>query len=304
MKRISLTLLAVCIFSSLFSQSSMDLLSITGRFGLATNYENPYQDQKATESGVLVNAKLPIPFSETTIWFSQITYTDFIVKNDIQMPSGVSNPLNLHAFIFQTGLYKKFGNDQGMLILFAPRFMTDFENTSGKNFQPGGIIMYEKKFHDQLRMRFGAMFHNELGGPLLVPIVDTDWQINSKWSLVGMWPILGKLNYHVNENFTAGISHFGLVTSYLMGHTDYEGDYIERTSIDLALFGRIRVVGNFHLEGKLGYALGRSYTQYASDQTVPFRIAIIKFGDERVAKNYLFDPGPIFNISLIYNLPI
>ena len=84
----------------------------------------------------------------------------------------------------------------------------------------------------------------------------------------------------------------------------YEGYYIERTSIDLSLFGRIRLAGNFHLEGRVGYALSRSYNQYSADQTVPFRIAIIKFNDERVAKNTLFDPGAIVNLRLVYNLPL
>ncbi|MBA7561857.1 hypothetical protein ES708_03503 [subsurface metagenome] len=304
MKRISLALIFSCFAFGLYAQGSIDLLTISGRYGFPQNYENPYQDQKATETGVLVNAKLPVQFSESTIWYNDLTYTNFRVNNDIQMLAGIANPINTHGFILQTGLYQKFGNGQGIQLLFAPRFMTDFENAGGKNFQIGGIVMYEKRFHDQLMLRFGALYNHELGGPFIVPIVYSDWQINSKWSLVGMWPIFGKLKYQARENFSTGISHFGLITSYRLGHPDYEGDYIERTSIDLAWFGRIRLSGNFHLEGRLGYALGRSYQQFTKDQTVPFRISIIKFGDERVAKNYLFDPGPIVNLRLVYNLPL
>jgi len=306
MKRIKLSFALFLLPLGLFAQSSIDLLTLSGRYGLPANYdsESDYKDQKAKETGVLINAKLPIRFSESTIWFNQITYTAFNVNNDIQMADSIANPIQVHSFILQTGLYKKFGEGQGVLLLFAPRFMTDFQNAGGKNFQFGGIFMYEKRFHERLQMRFGVLYHDELGGPYMVPIVDTDWQINSKWSLVGMWPIYGKLNYQVNENFSTGISHFGLITSYYLGNPAYEGDYIERTSIDLSLFGRIRLAGNFHLEGRVGYALGRSYYQYSADQTVPFRIAIIKFGDERVAKNTLFDPGAIINLRLVYNLPL
>ncbi len=227
-----------------------------------------------------------------------------MVYNDIRMPAGLANPLSLQAFILQTGLYQKFGNGQGIQLLFAPRFMTDFEDAGRESFQFGGIVMYEKRFHDQLMMRFGAMYNDEMGGHMVIPLVYSDWQINSKWSLVGMWPIFGKINYKVSENFSTGISHFGMITSYSLGHPDYEGDYIERTSIDLALFGRIRVARNFHLEGRLGYSVGRLYEQFDADQTVPFRLSIISFGDERVAKNVLFNPGPIVNLRLVYNLPL
>jgi hypothetical protein len=220
------------------------------------------------------------------------------------MPADIANPISLTGFILQTGLYQKFSNGRGMQLLLAPRFMTDFNNVNMGHFQLGVVGLYEKRFHDRLQMRFGAMLHDELGGPYLVPIVYTDWQISSKWSIVGMWPISGKIKYDVNDNISTGISHFGLITSYKLGHPDYQGDYMERTSIDLSIFGRFRLAGNFHLEGRLGYALGRSYYQYAADQKADFRITIIKFGDNRVAKNVNFDPGPVVNLRLVYNLPL
>jgi hypothetical protein len=294
-----------CFLGNLLSaQKSLDILTLSGRYGFPASYEAPFENHKGTETGALVNIQLALPTKGSTRWYNNLTYTTFHVNNDAEMNADVANPIHLHSFILQTGLYHKFENGNGILLLFAPRFMTDFENASGKNFQPGVMFLYEKKFHDDLLLRFGALYHDELGGPYLVPIVLSDWQINSKWSLNGMWPIYGKLNYHVSDNFTTGISHFGLVTSYRLGNPSYEGDYIERTSIDLTLFGRIRLAGNLHLEGRFGYALGRSYEQYSSDQKVPFRITIIKFGDNRVAKNTLFNPGPIINLRLAYNLPL
>ena len=51
---------------------------------------------------------------------------------------------------------------------------------------------------------------------------------------------------------------------------NYLGDYMERTSIDLGLFGRWKMFGNWHLEGRIGYALGRNYEQYAADEKIDF----------------------------------
>jgi hypothetical protein len=303
MKYLSLIILAICTSAYISAQTDLDIFTFSGRYGFPQEYETTYSE-KAKETGILANLQFGASFSESTIWYSQLTFTNFRVKNDISMPDDITNPVNIYGFILQTGLYQKFSNGRGMQLLFSPRFMTDFNNVDGGHFQFGGIALYEKRFSDRLLMRFGAMLHDELGGPYMVPIVYTDWQISSKWSIKGTWPISGKIKYQVNENLSAGISHFGLVTSYKLGHPDYQGDYMERTSIDLCLFGRVRVIENFHLEGRLGYALGRYYKQYDADQQADFRITIIKFGDNRVAKNVNFNPGPIALLRFVYNLPL
>lgn len=316
MKRSTAFLSLILLITGIQAQRSLELVTLAGTYGFPSAYESPYDDQKVQPLDFLANIKAPAPFTDNFAWFTQITYTMFHVDNDIQMPPEIANPLQLHSFIMQTGPSIRFGNklesrmfgsgvDQGLLLFFAPRFMTDFNNAGSKNFQFGGVVLYQKIFSERLFMRIGGMYHQELGGPYLVPIVETDWIISDKWSLVGQWPITGKLNYHINDKFTTGISHFGLITSYYLGDPDYEGDYIERTSIDLALFGRMKVAGGFHVEGRFGYALGRSYKQFAADETVPFRVTILSFGPEREMRDHAtFDPGLIFNLRLVYDLKL
>jgi hypothetical protein len=303
MKYLTFLILGMCTTFSIYAQSSLDIFTLSGRYGFPRAYETTYTE-KATEAGILANLQFGVPFSESTIWYSQLTFTNFRVTNDISMPEDIVNPIGIYGFILQTGLYQKFSMGRGIQLLFAPRFMTDFNNVNGEHFQFGGLALYEKRFSDRLLMRFGAMLHDELGGPYMVPIVYTNWQLSSKWSIVGTWPISGKIKYDVNDHISTGISHFGLITSYKLGHPDYRGDYMERTSIDLCLFGRVRLAGNFHLEGRLGYALGRYYKQYIADQKADFRITILTFGDNRVARNVNFNPGPIALLRLVYNLPL
>jgi hypothetical protein len=303
MKFLLVLFLGICSSVYISGQSSLDVFTLSGRYGFPQDYETTYTE-KARETGILVNVQAAVSFSESTLWYSQLTFNSFNVKNDNVMPADIANPINIYGFILQTGLYQKFTKGRAIQLLFAPRFMTDFNNVDGGHFQFGGIALYEKRFHDRLMMRFGVMLHDELGGPYMVPIVYTDWQISSKWSIDGMWPISGKIKYNINDNVSTGISHFGLVTSYKLGNPDYQGDYMERISIDECLFGRVRIAGNFHLEGRLGYALGRYYKQYDADQKADFRITIIKFGDNRVAKNENFKSGPIALLRLVYNLPL
>ncbi len=291
------------ISNNLFAQESIDLLTISGRYGFPQSYKTDFPG-KATEYGSLVNLKFPIRFSESTIWYNDLTYNFSYVRSDYKLPDSLADPINLSGFIFQTGLVQRIDETKAFQILFVPRFMTDFENADGNSLQLGAIVLYEKRFHDRLMMRFGAMYNDEFGGPFLVPLVYVDWIISERWNVSGLFPIYGKLNYKVNENFTAGISHFGLITSYRLGNPNYAGDYMERTSIDLTLFGRHRIAGNIHLEGRFGYALGREYAQYAEDQKADFRISIISFGDDRVQKNVSFNSGLIADLRLVYNLPL
>lgn len=164
------------------------------------------------------------------------------------MPEDVMNPIQVHGFILRTGLIQKFEEDRSLQILFAPRLMTDFKNVNSDHFQWGGIVVYEKKYRETLRMGFGALYNQEFFGPNLVPLVNLDWKINDQWSLVGLLPIYSKLKYKFNDRLEGGWSHFGLVTSYRLGHPDYEGDYIERKSIDETLYARYNLFGDFFLE--------------------------------------------------------
>ena len=293
------------LLSSAFAQESIDLITISGRYGIPSPYVSTYSG-KATETSVLVNLKALIPLNDTktSLWLNNLTYTQATINNDEIMPSDIANPISIHGFILQTGYMKRFENGTGFRVLFAPRFMTDFDNVNSKNWQFGGIALYEKKYNDKLLLGFGLLFNQELFGPILIPLVDMDWRISDKWSIVGMIPIYVKVNYHASKNLIMGFSHFGLTTTYRLGNLAYVNDYIERTSIDLSLFIRQRIAGNIHLEGRLGHTLNREYAQYAEDQKLDLRIVMINFGDNREQKNVNFQDGIIANIRLIYNLPI
>lgn len=293
------------IISTSFAQDNLDIVTISGRYGFPQSYKDTYQG-KGTEIAGLFNLKAPIPLnnSQTMIWYNDLLYSPAHVFNDENMPTGIANPIQIHGFILQTGIVKKFDNGTGIQLLFAPRFMTDFEDVNSKNWQFGGIALYEKRYHAKLMMRFGLLYNQERFGPILTPLVHIDWKVAHNWSIVGMLPIYLKVNYHANENLTLGFSHFGLTTSYRLGNPAYVDDYIERSSIDEALFVRQRIVGNIHIEGRIGYALSRKFDQYEEDQKIDLKVVIINFGDDRQLKNTRINDGLFANLRLVYNLPL
>ena len=216
MKRLTLLMLINGLCLPLIAQNTLDILTLSGRYGFPQAYESTYNG-KATETGTFLSLTVPIPFSEKTIWYNSLNHFYFNVQGDQGIPSEIINPIALNGFILRTGLYQKFDNGTGIQILFAPRFMTDFNDVSGKSIQLGGIILYEKVFSEALKMSFGGSFNQELFGPMVVPIVSLNWHLSPKWSINGMLPIYAKVNYKANENLTVGFSHFGLVTTYYLG---------------------------------------------------------------------------------------
>ena len=303
MRSYTFFLLLLFVSFSSFGQETLDVLTLSGRYGFPQSYDSIYKS-KANEYGAMAALVAPIKMNEKSIWYNSLNYFYFHVENDEDTPPEIMNPIDVHGIILRTGLYQKFSKDRAIQIFFAPRLMTDFNNINADHFQMGGLVLYEKKFREGLKMGFGAMYNQEFFGPNLVPLVNVDWQISERWSVTGLVPIYGKVKSKVNERFSTGWSHFGLITTYRLGDPAYEGDYIERKSIDESLFARYQLFGNIYLEGRFGYALGRSYAQYEADQKVDFSIPLISFGDNRTQKNISFHDGLIASIRFIYNVPI
>jgi hypothetical protein len=299
-----LTLVIVFIAASAYGQTSIDLFTIAGFVGFPSSYQPPLNG-KATESNLFINAKAPIVLNDKTVWFNDLTYSAFTITTDLTPePATYLTSMRLHGFILQTGISRKLSDKNGLQLLFLPRYNSDFNGSDAKNWQFGGIALFEHRYSEKLMMRFGTMFNNELFGPLLVPLVYVDWRMSDRWSMVGLFPINLKINYAVSERVSVGLSHFGFITTYRISQPGFETDYIERNSIDEALFARWRVAGNLHLETRVGYSLARVYEQYAESEKLDLRLSIVRFGDDRTKKNVAFNNGPMASIRLVYNLPI
>ena len=139
-------------------QETLDVFTISGRYGFPQSYDSIY-DGKATEYGVMMDLKAPIEMSEKSIWYNSLNYFYWHVSDGEEMPEDIANPIDLHGIILRTGLYQKFSKDRGIQIFLAPRFMSDFQNVDGSHFQMGGLELYEKRFKDNLKMGFGAMYN-------------------------------------------------------------------------------------------------------------------------------------------------
>jgi hypothetical protein len=285
------------------SQESIDLLTVAGHYGTPSTYEDGVEG-KATETRAMVNLKLPIVLDSNNIWFSKVTYLNSTVQSTRSFADSIASPIRLHGIILQTGWVRKLSKQRSIQILFVPRLMGDMKNINSKNFQLGLVALYEKRFNEKLKMKFGMLYNQEMSSPFVVPLVDLDWKLSDKWSIAGLLPIYSKIKYTFSENTNAGIGHFALLTSYRLGEEAYQDDYMDKASIDIFAFLRQRISGNIHVEGRVGYSLDRTYEQYNGEDTIDFRFSLFTWGDNRVAKNYAINDGAFVNLRLVYNLPI
>jgi hypothetical protein len=304
MKRLNILLLCLMAVQLITAQNSLDILTLSGRYASPCEYDSLLSGN-AKETGGFAALTVPIPLAnKKTIIYNSLNYFYFHVDNDPILSDDVADPFDLHGFILRTGIIQRLSNGRSIQFLLAPRYMSDMKGGGMDNFQFGFLAMYEKKFSEKLTMGFGGMFNQEFFGPYFVPLVNLNWMITERFSITGLLPIYGKIKYRVNSKFSAGISHFGLLTTFGLNDPAYEEDYLERQSIDLALFGNYNLRDNFYLEVRFGQSLNRSYRQYGPDQKIDFGLPLVTFGDDRVPKNIPFKSGLFGELRLIYSILI
>lgn len=308
MKRFIFILLLGGLCLTLSAQETVDILSLSGRYGLPGNYQADTIGGQAKEWGSINSLSAGFYIADQTQVVFNVNHFYFNVQGDPNpdFPADIAGPVKVNGIILRAGLRQYFSEGRRIQVMVVPRLMSDFKNLDGNSFMFGGLAAYLKKYHDDLSVGFGAMYNTELFGPYLVPFLDLNWKFAEKWRVWGLFPITLRVEYSVTDHMIAGFNHFGLITTYALGDEAYAGDYIERQSIDLSLFVRQRLVGNFFVEGMAGRAVGRKYHQYDGEQTVKFGIPLKTFGDERVIKNEyaMFDDGFILTLKLIYNVPM
>ena len=145
MKTLKLIGLALLFSFSVYSQKTFDVITVSGRSGFPQPYESVYTG-KATEFGGMINLAAPVEINKKAMWFTSLNYFYWNVDNDENMPPNISNPINIHGFIFRTGLIQKLSKKRELQLLFTPRLMSDLKHIDSKHFQFGGLAMYKKQF--------------------------------------------------------------------------------------------------------------------------------------------------------------
>ena len=291
-------------FPCFLAAQSIDLVTISQAYAPKANFTLVNgQEQEAIEFNTLVNAKAPVVLSEKLIWYTNLTYSINELKS-LETTATPSAAYRMQGIIVQTGLVIQLNEKTSIQALVAPRVLGEKLNVNNQTFQLGGIAMLERVRSEKLTMRFGVLYNQDKFGPFFVPLIYTDWKFGNGFFMKGLWPIYGKIGKQINPKLQMGISEFALITSYSLNQ-QAPTTYLERSSIDLAYFVRYQVVGNWHIEPRVGITMSRGYEQYSNNDKLAGKISVANFENSpRTLLNGTLSPAPFFNFRLVYSLPI
>lgn len=303
MRKLFVTILFTSLSISLFAQNRFDVFYVAGNNNFLKttdlNSDNNY------ETAVQANLSIPIVLKDSSVWYTSVDYQYFSMNNEY-LPTN-PNPIdqfNLHGIILRTGYIHRFNSKQSLQVLFAPRYMGDFNASFSKSLQLGGMVMYEKVKNDNYTWRVGVLYNQEYFGTYIVPIFYLDWDVTSKIKIKGLLPIYGKIFMQPSEKISYGLHFIGLTTSYRINETNYKNFYVDRRSIDLSAFTNVYLFNNIFVEARAGYSLSKDYGLFAENDKIDLGLPLVNIGDNRTRANNEFDGSPFVHLRLIYSIPV
>lgn len=303
MKKSFLIIFTLFISLASLAQNRFDIFYIAGNYNfMQTTDANPDENG---ELGIMAQLKIPIVFENNNVWYSQIDYQYFSIFNENNATT--VNPIdkfNVHGFILRTGYVHRFDEKKSLQVLFSPRFMTDFNTAFSNSVQMGGVLLFEKIKNENYTWKVGALYNQEFFGPYLVPVFDVNWKITSKLRLSGLLPIYGALYMEPSEKLQYGIHFIGITTTYRINEPDFENYYIDRRSIDVSAFTKLKLFDNVFFTGRAGYSLSRDYGLFAEDDKITLGLPLVNIGDDRTRANEEFDGSPFIHLRLTYSIPV
>jgi hypothetical protein len=303
MKKSFLIIFTLFISLASLAQNRFDIFYVAGNYNfMQTTDANPDENG---ELGIMAQLKIPIVFENNNVWYSQIDYQYFSIFNENNATT--VNPIdkfNVHGFIIRTGYVHRFDEKKSLQVLFSPRFMTDFNAAFSNSVQMGGVLLFEKIKNENYTWKVGALYNQEFFGPYLVPVFDVNWKITSKLRLSGLLPIYGALYMEPSEKLQYGIHFIGITTTYRINEPDFENYYIDRRSIDVSAFTKLKLFDNVFFTGRAGYSLSRDYGLFAEGDKITLGLPLVNIGDDRTRANEEFDGSPFIHLRLTYSIPV
>ncbi|MEI7803555.1 MAG: DUF6268 family outer membrane beta-barrel protein [Bacteroidota bacterium] len=126
-----------------------------------------------------------------------------------------------HKYLYSTSLsigYEKHWKKEKWktLLLTLPKINSDEISFGKKNFQMGGILLFNYKKNESLKYHFGAYYNKECFGNFFMPLLGIDWRVNDKLNVWGDMPANFNLEYKMGKTLYAGASYLSITGSYCL----------------------------------------------------------------------------------------
>lgn len=294
--------LALCCFCSLFSysQNYIDLLKINAGTTPLNTFDSSGTASVLNEYGVDVT--LPIKINDNTAFLTGFGYENFQTKLFTQQ-----HTQSLSAIALKLGLSHNFNEKLSTTVVLLPKLATNFGPITGKDFQVGALAFFKYKAKPNLNFRYGLYYNTESFGPLFVPLLGLYYlSKNQKFEITAMLPISADINYRIIKLLSVGVNFNGQTKSYHATNINpgLKSAYVVRQTNEVFTYFKFNFGKSIIFQTKVGQSFGRKFRVYNDDDKVDFALPLTFFNDRRKQLNTNFSNGLLFQLVLIYRLPL
>lgn len=258
---------------------------------------------RTTFNTAYADIKIPVPLKDSSNLIFGIGYQQysFLTKSG----SSVSR-LDFTSLGIQGGIEKKWHPKFKTLFLLAARLNTDFYEVESDHLQFGFLFQNMHHRTKTFAFKYGLYFNTEFFGPMFVPLLGFNWQINKKLYFQITAPINFELAYRPKKWWATGFRFDGVNGSFRIkpGVDPTKNRYVDKADINLWAYTEFNTFGNFWLHLRGGPSIIRTYRIYNKDERELTKIGPIHIGDDRPETLSLFKDGVSLEVGLIYRFPL
>lgn len=295
LSQVLFVLLLICFQSN--AQDYVDIVKISGNKTSLGNIDTDFESDVTN-----LNAELYYP---TRINEDLILLTGFTVENtSLELFSGADQGSLLMTRLNVGFKYQLSEKWSGTYVLL-PKLASDFDNVSGKDFQFGGLALFDYQYTDSWKLKFGAYVSSENFGATITPIVGV-WHRskNEKFYLNATLPIRMDANYAITNGLSLGLDLLTSIKSYNLSELNSDF-YVQEESIRFAFYGAYGFMENsLILRGKVGFDT-TDYGLYGANDTIGAQVLTFAVsGDDRNRLNSEFEGALFFGADLLYRFDL
>lgn len=280
------------------TQNYFDLSQVSYTNTPSNNFEASNGSTTIEELALELN--FPVVINDRTIVLTGFYGNKTSLRLDANASTTTLNQLRLNI-----GLNRTFNDTWSGTFMVLPKIVSDKVSFKKDNLQLGFLSLFTKNKSNNLKYKYGLYMNSEEFGLLVVPILGLYYNSpNQKFETNLNLPIFADANYKIRNKTWVGVDFNGLGTSYNLTNQDYttSAAYVFKESNELASYLRFQLNRSLYLNATIGYAIGRNYEVYDSNDEVDWAFTAFYFGDDRIQLNEDFKDGVIFKIELLYRL--
>jgi hypothetical protein len=247
-------------YTKIWSQPFTDIASISAQ-QLNTKYTNNIE--KNTTTNYFAGLLVPLKIDSNNNLIIRLNGEELVTRNNAyEAAKG-----RLYALTLGIGLQRYFNKNISAVLLLMPKIASDFsEKFNQYDKQYGGSMLLQYKFGKNFRAKAGLFYNKEPFGNFFVPLFGVDWQISPRWMLYGIFPLINRLEFKINDHFYTGVGARIYGRSYRL-NSYWDRDYIWNQENQIKYFFDYYVTKKLVCYTELGRTLGYGPKQIMFNQS-------------------------------------